>query len=197
MQITNDEELRSPERIRKLARERAHVSYLTVIAFVIMGTLCFGVAVMLLMTRGFLPSVIMIMMTATCFLAAKLFHRETQIDPVRNFLKRPEEFEFTTCLLTSAHWHYDSHNRRGTRMVVRGEGQTLQNEPLLFFENFAPDIWDFSQDGEYFKPVRVHVIYHKRHRHAALVGIDKNLLTAGRLRGSSGDNKEGGISVLL
>lgn len=196
--ISEESDLRSVERIRKLHTARSHVSLLVIIAFVLAGILSLLVAIALAATKGYLPGILMLVMAALCFLAAKLFQKERAIDPIRNFLKNPDAFEFAKAEIVSATYN-PSDTRRNSRMLVQGEGKTPDGTPILFFESFSADIWPFvnAGDEENLKkgddqydqkgkkrtlPVPIYVIYQKRSGlnpsragvTAALIGIDKN-----------------------
>ncbi|MDG0815204.1 hypothetical protein [Bdellovibrio svalbardensis] len=157
-------------------------------------------ASLLIIVQGYFSSIIMIVMAALCFFAASLFLKERNLDPLRNFLRNPDDFEFVKGEIVSATYNANE-NRRNSRMLIEGVGKTLSGEPLLFFESFAPDIWPFLNEGENERlkpgddqydlkgkkrtlPVPIYVIYQKRSNlqsnsvgvAAALVGIDKDLI---------------------
>lgn len=194
--IDNEVDLRSNERIHKLLWARNSIALILAISGFFLGAIvCIGIAFLLIkVAHAYLWSFFMLVMSALFFWVARQFLHERNMDPLRNYLRDPENFEFIKGELVSATYQYDD-KRRNSRMMVKGQSQTPEGMPLVFFEYFDPSIWPFIEKGaeanlrpgdDWFElkgqrktlPIKVYVLYHKHKQHAALVGVDRELLNA-------------------
>lgn len=195
--IDNENDLRSSERIRKLQWARNSIALIfVIIGFTLAGIACIGIAFLLIKAaQAYLWSLFMLLMSAVFFWGANQFLKERKIDPIRNYLRNPQNFEFIKGELVSATYQYNDNNRRNSRMMVEGQAKTSDGVSLLFYEDFDPSIWPFVEKGaekhlkagdDWFElkglrktlPIQVYVLYQKHEQHAVLIGIDREFLNA-------------------
>jgi membrane protein implicated in regulation of membrane protease activity len=169
--IEKEADVMSVERIRRLKKARAAVSYFVVAGFILGAVAALGFTFSLVLAQLYLPGLCVLFLAASLFFAAYLFNRERLLDPIRNFLMNPKGFEALKGQLITATYN-SSENRRNSRMLVEGEVTSSDGKKILFFESFSPDAWGEQRA----LPLPVYVLYDRRSRQAALLGIDRELL---------------------
>lgn len=199
--VSDERELRDPERIRRLDRERNNglrIAYalsfaggLACLALGVYGAVLLGGAdaqpelSRTLMGVGFFFGAIGILMGAA-------FRKEVSGSPLANYPGAPQRYDFVKGLLTEANYLSDG-KRSSAKMLVKG----TYGEKGLFFEEFEPGAWSravaergeealkpgddrYDQKGKRARlPIEVWVLAETGGTAAALAGIPAE--TAARL----------------
>ncbi len=202
--INNESELQSPSRLKKVLWAKEGMLLLVIIMFVLASLLSLflgGFFFYLSVTHylewgaGLGTTLVMIVMSLLFAVGSRLFHRERKMDLIRNYLLRPQDFEFVPGTLDSFSYSYDSGGgaHRG-RILVKGQARDSLGNELLVLEQFSSRVWPFTteemdrqiQEGDDwydlkgkrpFMPVKAYFLYEKKNpRVAALVAIDKHFI---------------------
>lgn len=200
--VKDEHSLRDPVRLGKLPRARGSISVLVILGFALAALISFSLAIFFIILgvrrelddlKSYGSALALIALGASFVLAVKLFWQERNLDPIRCYLLKPEEFEFAEGHLTSFSYSAGDHHGKG-RILVEGKVFAKSGEELLAIEKFSPRIWPFTttEDEEQLKkgddwhdlkgkrvqlPVKAYFIYEKADPTlAALVGIDEELI---------------------
>jgi hypothetical protein len=141
-----------------------------------------------------LSGLAILVMSAGFFSGAWLFRKEQNLNPLRGFLKNPEEFAFIKGALEDCHY-FSGQSRHQDVIIVEGSAQGPQGEQLIVREEFSPRIWNFTtpqaerslqKGSDWYDmkgkrrllPVPAYFICRKTHpSQACLIGIDKEYLS--------------------
>lgn len=201
--IHNETGLQDPGRIRKLSRADGRVGWIAIFGFIFAGFISVFLAIFL-MYQGLqlqdrqwsfvLSGLAILVMSAGFFAGAWLFRKEQNLNPLRGFLKNPEEFAFIKGELEDCHY-FSGQSRRQDVIIVEGYALGPHGEQLIVREEFSPRIWNFTtpqaerslqKGSDWYDmkgkrrllPVPAYFICRKMHpSEACLIGIDKEYLS--------------------
>ncbi|WP_415062535.1 hypothetical protein [Bdellovibrio sp.] len=202
--VNNESEIQSSSRLKKVLWAKDGMLLPVIIMFMLASLLSLflgGFFFYLSVTHylgwgaGLGTTLVMIVMAILFAVGARLFHRERKMDLIRNYLLRPQDFEFVTGTLESFSYSYDSGGgvHRG-RILVKGMARDSLGNELLALEQFSSRVWPFTtgeldqqiQEGDDWYslkgkrqtlPIKAYFLCEKRNpRVAALVGIDKHFI---------------------
>lgn len=197
--VRSEMELRDPARLKKLLSARGN-ELNGVIGFGLASVISFGLSIFLFWVAYTAPmnkiepaiGAIVVLLLAMIFLFfARMFLKEMQLNPVRQFLKEPAGLEFIKGEITAA--HYQSSNGKRGKMIAEIKGKNSEGKEVLAIEFFDPSAWPFTtreadeslQEGDDwydmkgkrgYLPVPVYILSGKESA-SALVGIDQSVLT--------------------
>jgi len=150
--IQNETELQDPDRIRKLIRNDGRVGWVAVIGFFAAGLISLLLAIFLFY-QGFeleekqlsllLSGAAMIVLSIAFFVGAKLFRQEMNLNPLRNYLKIPGNYQFLKGELENC-YYLPGQSRRQDTIVVEGTALDSQGRVFQAREEFSPQIWNFT-----------------------------------------------------
>jgi hypothetical protein len=150
--IQNENGLQDPGRIRKLSRSDGRVGWMSIVSFVLAGLISVLVAILLFyqalesqekQMSFILSGIAMIVLAGAFGVGAWLFQKEISTNLLRGFLKTPDEFIFVQGQLEDCHYHAGE-KRRHDRIIVEGSATGPFGERLLIYEEFSPEIWNFT-----------------------------------------------------
>lgn len=201
--IHNETGLQDPRRIRKLSRTDGRVGWIAVFGFVAAGLISVFLA-MFLIYQGFqleekqlsflLSGLAVLALSGSLFVGAWFFRKEMDLNPLRGFLKKPEDFVFIKGELEDCHY-LSGQSRRQDVIIVEGHALGPQGERLNVREEFSPQIWNFTtpqaerslqKGSDWYDmkgkrrllPVPAYFICNKsRPVYASLIGVDKEYLS--------------------
>jgi hypothetical protein len=196
--FSSPEELKDPERIERVCRDRRHMPLIApfgffvggLIALCFSGLLIFGVAIHRPLEGG-IGAACCLLLALSLFWGGKKFWQARQLDPLRGYLFRPSDYGFIAGEITGSSYAPGERRSLG-RIIAQGQAVLPDGQKLLFFEFFKPSAWPYvdkdadaglkpgddwyDQKGRRpYLPVAVSVIYAKnRPRLCALAGILQN-----------------------
>lgn len=150
--IQNETGLQDPARIRKLSRADGRIGWIAFMGFIAAGLVSVLLAIFLIYQSfqfeekflSLLLSALFMLVIAGAFLiGAKLFLQEMNLNPLRNFLKTPEDYLFVTGELQDCHY-LSGESRRQDVIIVEGFAVGPEGKPLAVREEFSPRIWNFT-----------------------------------------------------
>lgn len=150
--IHNETELHDKHRIHKLVRASGAIGYIGLAAFAIAGiaSLIFagffiyqGVQYQSYQISMFAASVVMIALAALFFVGTKMFFLEIRMNPLRNYIQHPDDFEFVRGTLESS-TYVSGQSRRQDHYVVVGKAHSRKGADLFVQEQFSTRIWNFT-----------------------------------------------------
>jgi hypothetical protein len=181
--FSNPAELRDRGRIRRLCWSRWHAPLLVPLGFAIAALCALGsglwMAIVVLPeipVAGVFGALAGLACGLPCLWAAKLFWQERSLDPLRGYLKKPEDYEFVDAEITTARYQASGRQRR---ICVQGRARTVEGKKLVFIEFFSPQAWPFGDSDETARrayPLPAAVIYARADpAGCALVGWPESL----------------------
>lgn len=150
--IQNETGLQDPARLRKLSRADGRVGWLAIAGFSLAGLISVLLAIFLFneafeneekFLSFLLTGLAVLVVGIAFFVGAWLFRKEMALNPLRSFLKHPEEFIVIQGQLEDCHY-LAGEKRRYDRIIVEGRAVGPFGEQLAIHEEFAPAIWNFT-----------------------------------------------------
>jgi hypothetical protein len=171
------QELADTARLKRVLRTSDATPLWATLLFAVFGLLSFGAAVLILVAAWQLKSigiavgaiVIALPIGLSLVWASKLFFKERRINPLRNYFKDPQKFDFADGEIFDATFQ-ESSKQSKARIFVKGRAK-IQGDWVSFFFYATPSAW---QSLEARMPIKVKVIYEIAvPAHCNLVSIEK------------------------
>lgn len=150
--IQNETGLQDPARIRKLSRADGRVGWIAFMGFMAAGLVSVLLAIFLIYQSFqfqekflslLLSGLFILIIGGAFFIGAKIFLQEMNLNPLRNFLKNPENYLFVTGELQDCHY-LSGQTRRQDVIIVEGFAIGPEGKRLAVREEFSPQIWNFT-----------------------------------------------------
>lgn len=201
--IQSDSELKDLKRLKKIHSARTRGFLIATIGFALGSVVSFALgAWFLFMTvqglfswaQGIGVAVAMFLLDACFIFGVRMFLKERQLDLLRSYFLKPENFVFVEGEITSGSYSSGGGGKRSSaKMIVEGIVK-YEGKELYSVDHISPYIWPFTsrdedaqiQEGDdwydlkgkrVYLPVKAMFLVEKMNpTYAALIAIDKGLI---------------------